>query len=123
MPTVLIVEDDPQMLEVLTEAFSAAHYTFIVAADGEEALERVKESQVDLLVTDILMPEMDGLELINEIKKSNSDIKIIAITGGGYIGSTSYLKMAKSIGADEMLPKPFELDVLINKAKKLLEEK
>lgn len=79
----------------------------VQAPDGNRGLEIARQSSVDIVVTDILMPEKDGLELIQSLRKSSLPTKIIAISGGGRRGRMNYLNEAEEFGADAVLAKPF----------------
>ncbi len=78
------------------------------APDGKVALWIYKEKPADLIITDIIMPEKEGIETIMELKREFPDVKIIAISGGGKGDAGQYLDMAKKMGADNTLAKPFE---------------
>ena len=81
--------------------------------DGIAAISAFKKRSFDVVVTDMLMPERDGLELIAELKVNHPAVKIVAISGGGQIGSDEYLSMAKGFGADVLLRKPFAHQALL----------
>jgi len=79
----------------------------MAAQDGLEASKMMATKPVDVVITDLLMPERDGLEFIAEIRKKYPAVKIIAMSGGGHIARDSYLKIAKNFGAHYLLEKPF----------------
>jgi len=83
-----------------------------VAQNGKQAVQSLKEFAPDLLITDLFMDEMDGIELLAYLKKNCPEIKIIAMSGQLEGGSTSFLAMAKALGAHRTLPKPFDLPTL-----------
>ena len=116
----MIVEDQAEFREMLKEALLRRKYSIIVASDGKEAMLKFKASIVDLVVTDILMPEEDGLKVIMKLKEIKPGIKIIAISGGGKAGPGNYLNLAKALGADDILSKPFSLNTLISRIEELL---
>ncbi len=116
----MIVEDQAEFREMLKEALLRRKYSIIVASDGKEAMLKFKASVVDLVVTDILMPEEDGLKVIMKLKEIKPGIKIIAISGGGKAGPGNYLNLAKALGADDILSKPFSLNTLISRIEELL---
>jgi len=120
MAGILIVEDQAEFREMLKEALSRRKYSIIEASDGKEAMLKFKASIVDLVVTDILMPEEDGLKVIMKLKEIKPGIKIIAISGGGKAGPGNYLNLAKALGADDILSKPFLLSTLISRIEELL---
>ncbi|HCI56391.1 MAG TPA: response regulator [Bacteroidales bacterium] len=120
MAGIMIVEDQAEFREMLKEALLRRKYSIIVASDGKEAMLKFKASVVDLVVTDILMPEEDGLKVIMKLKEIKPGIKIIAISGGGKAGPGNYLNLAKALGADDILSKPFSLNTLISRIEELL---
>ncbi len=106
---VLLVDDDAVLLSVLARAFSAAGYVTKTAENGRKALELTKVHQPHLIVTDIVMPEMEGIGVIMAIKQMAYPPKIIAMSGAGPGGRRNYLKWAEHLGADGVLSKPFRL--------------
>jgi CheY-like chemotaxis protein len=120
MAGILLVEDDPALREILRDALEKRKYTVIPAADGREAIAKFRPSVVDLVVTDLLMPEEDGLMVIMKIKEIKPSTKVIAISGGGKAGPGSYLLMAGKLGADHVFSKPFLPSELIQKVKEII---
>lgn len=121
MPGILIVEDDKDLREMLKTSLTKRKYTVLEAGDGKEAILHFKPAIIDLVITDLLMPDEDGLKVIMKIKEIKPDIKIIAISGGGKAGPGNYLNVARALGADEVFPKPFSLYKLISKIESILE--
>ena len=109
MALILIVEDDDLLASVMRRALAPDGHEVHLAEDGKKAWAFLLKAKVDLLVTDILMPEKDGLELIPQVRKNFPATKILAISGGGQLGPKSYLGTAKALGAHETLLKPFSL--------------
>jgi CheY-like chemotaxis protein len=120
MACILIVEDDKDLREMLKTSLIRRKHTILEASNGKEAMIRFKPSVTDLLITDLIMPDEDGLKVIMNIKSIKPSIKIIAISGGGKAGPGNYLNLAKALGADEIFPKPFSLGDLIKKIDELL---
>lgn len=120
MPGIMIVEDDAVLREMLRDSLEKRKYTVITAADGREALAKFRPSVVDLVITDLLMPEEDGLMVIMKIKEMKPSARVIAISGGGKAGPGSYLLMASKLGADHVISKPFLPSELVQKVKELL---
>ena len=85
----------------------AAGHTVITAEDGVQAPKLLAANTVQVIITDLLMPERDGLEFITEVRKKFPGVKIIAMSGGGHIARDSYLRIAKNFGAHFLLEKPF----------------
>ncbi len=100
MPGILIVEDDKELREMLKCPLSRHKFTVLEAADGKDAISHFKPSITDLVVTDLIMPEEDGLKVIMKLRELKPSLKVIAISGGGKAGPGSYLKLAKALGAD-----------------------
>ena len=92
----------------------------MTAPDGKEGMKIVVKMHPDLVITDIIMPEKDGIEIILELKKRYPDIPVIAISGGGINSSESYLKMAKSFGVNAIFEKPVEKEKFFIAVKKAL---
>ena len=115
MPVILIIEDDRDLREMLRSALLRKDYTVLEADNGKEALINFKPGVTDLVVTDLLMPEEDGLKVIMQMREMKPEIKVIAISGGGKAGPGSYLRMAKALGADSVFPKPFSVNDLVNR--------
>jgi CheY-like chemotaxis protein len=90
------------------------------AVNGKEALSHFKPSMTDLVVTDLIMPEEDGLKVIMKLREQKPSLKIIAISGGGKAGPGGYLNLAKALGAHAVLSKPFSINDLILKIEELL---
>lgn len=120
MACILVVEDDKDLREMLKTSLTKRKYMVFEASNGKEALIRFKPSITDLLITDLIMPDEDGLKVIMKIKSIKPSVKIIAISGGGKAGPANYLNLAKALGADEIFPKPFSLADLLKKIDELL---
>jgi DNA-binding response OmpR family regulator len=110
---ILLIDDDSLFREPLAEILSQAGHEVTATASGFEAVKHVKLSPCDLAITDILMPEQDGIETICALRKVSAELKIIAVSGGGLLDGELYLKMASHLGADAVLEKPFSVaDIL-----------
>ena len=120
MAKILIIDDDPAILIMLRKMLEKAGYTVEVANNGREGLEKIESWLPDLLVTDIVMPEKEGLELILNLRKKNPTIKIIAISGGGRFSYEGYLTSAKYFGADRTFQKPLNHKEFIQAVSDLL---
>jgi len=118
----MVVEDDKSVRELLREILKRAGHDVMAAGNGKEALSLYKKSPADLIITNILMPEKEGLETIQELRRENPDIKIIAISGGGQIGPADYLEVARRFGAMRTFSKPFDRKELLKAVDDLLEE-
>jgi two-component system, cell cycle response regulator CpdR len=120
MPGILIVEDEKELKEILKISLLKHRFTVLEAENGKEAIAHFKPSVTDLVITDLIMPEEDGLKVIMELRQIKPSIKIIAISGGGKIGPGNYLNMAKALGADAIFSKPFPINEIISKIEELL---
>jgi len=110
---ILIVDDEHQVRDLLRIEMSLAGHDAEVAANGREALEVLRARPVDIILTDIVMPELEGLETITQAKKDHPDLRVIAMSGSDQKLSEFYLKCADSFGADQVIQKPFEIESLL----------
>ena len=120
MPTILVIEDHDDLREVLATALTANDYEVIEASNGTEAMAALTDRSVDLIITDILMPEKDGLEVLMELKNRDAGIKVIAMSSGGHIGPKFFLDTARTLGAQRTFTKPFDMDKLLDAVRELI---
>ena len=113
MLKILVVDDDEQVRRLASAYLSAAGHEVRQASHGKEALSVLDEWPPDLLLTDIVMPEMEGLQLIRLVRRLHPAVRIIAMSGGAVENAGLYLKTAGRFGADAMLNKPFRLADLL----------
>lgn len=123
MKQILIIDDEPEIRSMLKKMLEREGFDVIVASDGKEGMELFEKNPVDLVITDIIMPEKEGIETIQALKKGYPDIPIIAMSGGGKISPDGYLHMAKLIGAQATFEKPINKKTLLNIVKKTLDFK
>ena len=121
MQRILIIDDEPAVCTMLRDGLEYAGYQVLTALDGDRGLTLYREQSPDLVITDLLMPEKDGLELIREILETSSYVKIIAMSGGSSRG-LDFLPEAKEFGAVKTISKPFQLPDLLAITKELLKE-
>jgi DNA-binding response OmpR family regulator len=121
MPGILVVEDDNELREMLKVSLTRKSFTVLEAENGRDAIIHFKPSVTDLVITDLIMPEEDGLKVIMKLRELKPSLKIVAISGGGKPGPGSYLNLAKLLGADEVYSKPFSVTEMINRIEELLE--
>ena len=121
MPGVLIVEDDKELREMLKLALLRRNFTVMEAENGKAAIAHFKPLVTDVVVTDLIMPEEDGLKVVIKLRELKPSIKLIAISGGGKVGPGSYLNLAKALGADATYSKPFSISELVLKIEQLLD--
>jgi YesN/AraC family two-component response regulator len=122
MYDILVVDDEPMIREGLKVALEMEGHKAVTASDGIEAMRMFYEQKPQLVITDIIMPESDGIEVICTVKEKNPDVKILAISGGGRISAKDHLKIAKQLGATGVLAKPFSTEELICEINKLFAE-
>jgi len=120
VPSVLLIDDDLELLRQMALAFTSAGYQVWAAPDGQEGLARFVSAPSDLVVTDIVMPNREGIETIVALKRASRAVKVIAISGGYRLGPADFLNLAQHVGADAGLPKPFRLGELLELAARVL---
>ena len=122
MARILVIDDDIQILEMLRQTLEREGYEVVDAHDGKEGMRLYREAPTDLIITDLIMPEKEGVETIMELKRDFPDVKIIAISGGGRVGPENYLRIAKKLGAMHTFTKPVQRQDMIKAVKELLEQ-
>lgn len=118
-PVILLIDDEKPFRDVLKQVLSKAGYDVVEAANGAEGINRFYEKPADMIVTDIIMPEKEGIETILELKKAHPEVKLIAMSGGGWYGTDIDFDMARKLGA-RTLDKPFALQELLDVVTELL---
>jgi CheY-like chemotaxis protein len=119
--SILVIDDEAPMRRFVALALEKQGHAVAEAADGAEALRILAEHPIGLVITDLLMPETDGIETIMELRRLYPATKIIAISGGGeYQSGKGFLRAAESLGADATLTKPFEFKQLLPAVEALL---
>lgn len=121
MSRVLIIDDDEQILSLVRRILEREGHEVLDACDGNQGTKLCRQTRIDLVITDIIMPEKEGLETIIELKRALPGIKIIAISGGARIEPGDYLNMAAKLGAQRTLTKPFNREDLLQAVRDLLE--
>jgi CheY-like chemotaxis protein len=122
MARVLIVDDDDQVRAVFRRALEGGGYEVTDASDGKAGSRLYRQQPADLILMDIIMPEQEGLETIQELRGDFPDVKIIAISGGGRGGAADYLVLARKLGADLALEKPISHEDLLRAVDQLLKK-
>ncbi len=116
---ILVIDDDELVRKTIVMTLQSVQYEVAEASDGILGVKTAAQAPFDLVITDILMPNKEGIETIRELRQQNSDLKIIAISGGDRTGG-SYLDMAKKFGADKTLSKPFRPQDLLTDVRGVL---
>jgi DNA-binding response OmpR family regulator len=117
---ILLIEDEPAVRETVRQVLASEGHDVICASDGRKGVDLFRKSVFDLVVTDIIMPEKEGIQTISEIRAINPRARIIAMSGGGRVGSTDFLSVASKLGANDTIAKPFDPEDLIAKVDKLM---
>jgi len=122
MAKILVLDDEPSILLMIKKMLEKAGYEVSVALNGIEGMKLFEKDKHDLVITDIIMPEKEGLETIFELRRLYPQLKIIAISGGGRISPDGYLPGAKLLGANMVFQKPLVQKDFLNAVATLLNE-
>lgn len=117
---VLLIDDDLDFLLTTSRVLRRAGYAVQAAGSGREGLKLFARHPADVVITDILMPDIEGMATILELRRQRPSPKILAISGGGYYGRLQYLDWAKALGADAALAKPFRISQLLTAMRQLM---
>ena len=123
MAKILVFDDEPSILLMIKKMLEKYGHEVEIALNGKDGMILFEKNKPDLLITDIIMPEKEGLETIYELRRKHPDLKIIAISGGGRIGPDGYLPGAKLMGANATFTKPLVQREFIQTVSDLLGEK
>lgn len=122
MAHILVIEDDNSVQTLFGQLLESEGYTVAHAADGAEGIHLLKQQKTDLIITDIMMPEMDGLEVIRTVQETHPGLPVIAISGGMRTVPINFLPHAKKFGACRVFEKPVVLADLLTAVRELLGE-
>jgi CheY-like chemotaxis protein len=112
--SILIIDDNPDILQLYSRVLRQAGYDVVEASDGQKGTMLYRKNPTDLVITDIVMPEKEGIETIRELRRDFPDAKIIAISGGGTaMSSSTCLLLAERLGARRTLMKPVKIAELL----------
>jgi CheY-like chemotaxis protein len=114
MARILVVEDDPALRDSFKAVLESIGHQVATAANGLLGLKQYAEAQFDLVISDIIMPDMEGIGMILELRRRNPEAKIVAISGGGRSGNGEFLDVAQKLGAMAVLQKPVVSEVLFS---------
>jgi len=130
MASILIIDDEPEVARALLRVLSRAGFTASAVSTGADGLAAFEREPSDVVITDIIMPKVHGLEIIKAIRAKSATVRIIAISGGGNFGplgyepgaitTQAYLAAASKAGADSVLTKPFDMEQLLGVLRGLL---
>jgi len=122
MAKIIVIDDEPYILLMLKKMLEKEGHIVDMATNGVEGIELYHKNGADLIITDIVMPEKEGLETIINLKSENPSLKVIAISGGGRVDSREYLHSASLLGAERIFQKPFKKDEIVQAVNELLGE-
>ena len=117
--TILVIDDDDQFRLMLRRVLEKEGYDVFEATNGKEGITAFRRLQTDVVITDIIMPEVEGVETILNLRKEFPDVKIAAISGGGRNAPEGYLVMAKKLGAEFVMEKPIDRKLFLEKLEQL----
>lgn len=120
MKSILVVDDDDMFRAMLCETLKTAGYEVFEAENGRVAMKFVRSTNLDLVVTDLIMPEQEGIETIREIKRLYPELKIIAVSGGMIGGNMDFLPIAEHMGASRIFKKPIDRKAFISAVSELV---
>lgn len=113
MARILIIDDDAMVRDAIRDILESRNHTVEEAHHGRDGLDRMRQGRFDLVITDIIMPEMEGVEAMLAIREEFPGVKVIAISGGGRTANYDFLGVAGKLGANKTLQKPFKRDDLL----------
>jgi DNA-binding NtrC family response regulator len=112
MTKILVIDDDAIVRKTIVQLLEDDGYQVVSTDDGRRGMALFRSAQPDLVITDIFMPEQEGIQTISEMRKAKPEAKIIVMSGGGHMGNADFLKIALALGAIVAIPKPFDPDKL-----------
>ncbi len=122
LKNILLVDDEESIRKMVRAVLGEEEYAFTEASNGVEALEIMETQSFDLILTDVIMPDCDGIELVMSVRKKLPDIKVIVMSGGGRVRADHYLNLAEKLGAARVFEKPFNTAELRETVSELLSE-
>jgi len=120
MLKLIVIDDDDDVREIIKTFLKDRGFEIFLSENGEEGLAFQKEINADLVITDIVMPKKEGIQTILELRRDYPNLKIIAISGGGFHSANDNLEIAQNFGANAILPKPFKQNELIEIVDKVI---
>ena len=120
MSRILVIDDDQQVRMLLWEILTDEGHEVVEAINGVEGMRKFHEKPADLVITDLIMPEREGLETITMLRREFPNLAVIAISGGGRVGASDYLPIARMLGARKVIAKPFSSAEILQAVQELL---
>ncbi len=121
MACILVVDDEEVMRELIRDILEDAGYDVLTASDGNEALALFKKNNVDVVLTDLIMPNKDGEEVVQELRKINPDAKIIVMSGGGQISGEDHIQLLEDLDVQHAIVKPINAKQLLKDIEEMLD--
>ncbi len=120
MPAVLLLEDNAAYRELLTEVLTMAGFEVCAVPDGRRVMEILQSRHIELVITDLVMPERDGIEIMTELRYSHPRLPVIAISGDVPLNRELFLTIAEKLGASRVIAKPFRMEQLVTAAREAI---
>jgi DNA-binding response OmpR family regulator len=120
MARILFIDDNDEFRFMMRVILTQAGYEVLEACEGEEGTRLFRQFPSEVICCDLFMPQKEGLETIQELRRNDPTVKIVAMSGGGFAGTLDMLPVARFFGADAVLKKPFEPEVLVSIVEQLL---
>ncbi len=117
---IVLIDDDPDILEGLKDILLGEGYEVFCATDGIEGMDSIRDYNPDLIITDIIMPEKDGITLMFDVRREVPGVKTMVMSGGGRISAQKHLEVAKKIGVDKVIAKPFSSTAFLDAVQELI---
>jgi CheY-like chemotaxis protein len=106
--SILVVDDEPELRDLISRVLVDAGHRVTCAENGEQASRLISGEMFDVVLTDVIMPEKDGMQVITELRRKYPSVRVVVMSGGGHVPRDQYLKIAKGLGAHAVLEKPFD---------------
>jgi len=123
MAKICLIEDEAMIRETLNRILQKLGHEVVTCSDGAQGLIEITKNSYDIVLTDIIMPEVEGIEILQTVKKVSPTTKVIAMSGGGRVGNTDFLEIASSLGADAIIYKPVTKTDFMEALNKCLSER
>ncbi len=114
MARILVIDDEQALRRSVVKILEREGHEVLDAADGKVGMRLLREQRPDLVISDLFMPEMDGVELLRQLRRESPELRVVAMSGGAYDGQIELLDVATGLGAAAVLRKPFELEELVS---------
>ncbi len=117
---ILVIDDDPAICLLMRKLLSRRGYDVVATADAQHGLALLEREPIDLLITDVVMPDADGFEILQSVQKKHPSLPVMVISGGNQLDAEYYLRVAKTLRAAKTLRKPFRADEIYGAVAELL---